>query len=215
MKILVVDNYDSFTYILVQYLGELGASPEVVKNDELTVTELIDRDPDAFLISPGPGRPENAGVSIDLIAAASGLKPILGVCLGHQAIVEAFGGKTISARRLMHGKTCNVLHNGKDLFDGIPSPTECMRYHSLIADPTDFPDDLEITAWTTEDKTEIMALRHRRHRTWGVQFHPESIGSKDGKEMVGNFLRMVGGEGRVQSARCKVQGNRGTIRGHR
>ncbi len=191
MKIFVLDNYDSFTYILVQYLGELGVELEVAMNDEITFNEIEALDPDAILVSPGPGRPENAGISVELIKRFSGAKPILGVCLGHQALVEAFGGKTVAAKRLMHGKTCQVEHDSTQLFEGIRSPTECMRYHSLIADPTNVPRQLRVTAWTEDVEREVMAVSHVEHLTTGVQFHPESIGTGAGKKMLENFVKLV------------------------
>jgi anthranilate synthase/aminodeoxychorismate synthase-like glutamine amidotransferase len=189
--ILVIDNYDSFTYNLVQYLGELGAEPVVRRNDETTVSELEKLAPAAIVISPGPGTPQQAGVSIDVIRKVGPKTPILGVCLGHQAIGEAYGGKVVRARELMHGKTSLVKHHGKDLFEDVPSPLEVMRYHSLTVDPPSLPDGLEVLAWAVHDDSEIHAMRHREHRVWGVQFHPESIMTQCGKQILSNFLRMA------------------------
>jgi anthranilate synthase/aminodeoxychorismate synthase-like glutamine amidotransferase len=189
--ILVIDNYDSFTYNLVQYLGELGAEPVVRRNDEITVSEIEKLAPAAIVISPGPGTPQQAGVSIDVIRKVGPKTPILGVCLGHQAIGEAYGGKVVRARELMHGKTSLVKHHGKDLFEDVPSPLEVMRYHSLTVDPPSLPDGLEVLAWAVHDDSEIHAMRHREHRVWGVQFHPESIMTQCGKQILSNFLRMA------------------------
>jgi anthranilate synthase/aminodeoxychorismate synthase-like glutamine amidotransferase len=189
--ILVIYNYDSFTYNLVQYLGELGAEPVVRRNDETTVSELEKLAPAAIVISPGPGTPQQAGVSIDVIRKVGPKTPILGVCLGHQAIGEAYGGKVVRARELMHGKTSLVKHHGKDLFEDVPSPLEVMRYHSLTVDPPSLPDGLEVLAWAVHDDSEIHAMRHREHRVWGVQFHPESIMTQCGKQILSNFLRMA------------------------
>jgi anthranilate synthase/aminodeoxychorismate synthase-like glutamine amidotransferase len=189
--ILVIDNYDSFTYNLVQYLGELGAEPVVRRNDETTVSELEKLAPAAIVISPGPGTPQQAGVSIDVIRKVGPKTPILGVCLGHQAIGEAYGGKVVRARELMHGKTSLVKHHGKDLFEDVPSPLEVMRYHSLTVDPPSLPDGLEVLAWAVHDDSEIHAMRHREHRVWGVPFHPESIMTQCGKQILSNFLRMA------------------------
>ena len=189
--ILVIDNYDSFTYNLVQYLGELGADPTVRRNDELSVEEITAMAPAAVVISPGPGTPASAGVSVDLIRRLGDRTPILGVCLGHQAIAEAYGGKVVRARQLMHGKTSMIVHNSVDLFAGIPSPLEVMRYHSLTVEPDSLPRDLEVIAWSRDDNTEIHAMRHRSHPVWGVQFHPESIMTQSGKEILSNFLRLA------------------------
>src|SRR5919199_6080035 len=174
--ILVIDNYDSFTYNLVQYLGELGEEVEVRRNDEVTVEEVEAHCcPDRILISPGPGTPDDAGVSLKMIEQFAGRVPVLGVCLGHQAIGEAFGGRGVRAERLMHGKTTPVAHTGHPLFEGIPSPVEAMRYHSLVVSPSDLPGELEVTAWSADRPSgqEIMALAHRVHPIFGVQFHPE------------------------------------------
>jgi anthranilate synthase component 2 len=189
--ILVIDNYDSFTYNLVQYLGELGADPVVRRNDEITADQVATLNPDAVVISPGPGTPAEAGVSIDVIKQLGEKTPILGVCLGHQAIAEAYGGKVVRAKELMHGKTSLVKHNGTDLFDGVPSPLEVMRYHSLTVDPPSLPDALDILAWGVHDDTEIHAMRHKAHPVWGVQFHPESVMTQSGKAILSNFLRMA------------------------
>ncbi len=189
--ILVIDNYDSFTYNLVQYLGELGADPVVRRNDEVSVEEIEKAEPDAIVISPGPGTPDSAGVSIDTVRKLGETIPILGVCLGHQAIAEAYGGKVVRAKKLMHGKTSMILHESKDLFADVPSPLEVMRYHSLIVDPGSLPDELEVIAWASEDRSEIHAMRHRTNPVWGVQFHPESIMTKSGKKILSNFLELA------------------------
>jgi len=186
--IVVIDNYDSFTYNLVQYLGTLGASPEVVRNDALTVEELSARPLEGLVISPGPGEPRDAGISEAAIRALSGRVPILGVCLGHQGIGEVFGGKVVRAARLMHGKTSPILHRGRGIFAGLDNPFEATRYHSLIVERDSLPEVLELAAWTPEG--EIMALKHREHETWGVQFHPESILTKPGLKLVENFLTL-------------------------
>ena len=192
--LLVIDNYDSFTWNLVQYAGELGAEPVVVRNDQETLDQLLARRPQAILISPGPCTPLEAGVSVPLIRRAAGKVPILGVCLGHQAIGEAFGGRVVRAGRLMHGKTTLIAHSGEELFDGVTSPVSVMRYHSLVVAPEQLPPELEVTAWSTDRPKgeEIMALRHREFLVWGVQFHPESIGTEGGKRIIANFLRLAG-----------------------
>jgi anthranilate synthase/aminodeoxychorismate synthase-like glutamine amidotransferase len=184
----VVDNYDSFTYNLVQYLGSLGATLEVWRNDAITATELEKKDLEGLVISPGPGVPSEAGVTEDAIRALSGTLPILGVCLGHQALGEVFGGKVIRADRIMHGKTSPILHKGRGLFAGLDNPFEATRYHSLIVERSSLPDVLELMAWTPEG--EIMGLRHKQHETWGVQFHPESILTKQGLKLIENFLTL-------------------------
>ena len=189
VRVLVVDNYDSFTYNLVQYLGELGAHVDVFKNDAIDVAGIRDRKPDAVLISPGPCTPNEAGVSLELIAALGASLPIFGVCLGHQAIGQAYGGRVVRADRLMHGKTSPILHDGRTIFRGLPSPFEATRYHSLLVERSSLPACLEITAWTAED--EIMGLRHREHRVEGVQFHPESVLTSQGKSLVANWLQRV------------------------
>ncbi len=191
--LFVLDNYDSFTYNLVQYLGELGAEPVVYRNDALSVADVLALRPRAAVLSPGPGAPSDAGILVPLAKALSGLVPVLGVCLGHQAIGEAFGGRVVRAERLMHGKTCPVVHSGDDLFAGIPSPVTGMRYHSLVVEPGSLPSDLEVTAWSGDRPKgrEIMAMKHRHHPTYGVQFHPESIGTEHGKRLLENFLRVT------------------------
>jgi anthranilate synthase/aminodeoxychorismate synthase-like glutamine amidotransferase len=192
--LLVLDNYDSFTYNLVQYAGELGAEPVVYRNDALAVHEALALQPQAIVISPGPCTPREAGISVDLIRAAAGRVPVLGVCLGHQAIGEAFGGRVVRAERLMHGKTTPVVHLDHPLFEEIPSPVEAMRYHSLVVAPEGLPPDLEIIAWSADrpPKSEIMALSHRSLPVFGVQFHPESVGTTAGKRLLFNFLSLAG-----------------------
>lgn len=187
--ILMIDNYDSFTYNLVQYLKQIGEGVEVKRNDAVSVEEVAVMAPQAIVISPGPGRPESAGVSLDLIRRFSGSIPILGVCLGHQAIAHAFGGKVIAAKRLMHGKTSAVSSDGKGVFSGIKENFQAMRYHSLAVEKESLPDCLEVTA-AAEDG-EIMGLRHRSHITEGIQFHPESIMTPVGKRLLRNFLKMI------------------------
>lgn len=189
--ILIIDNYDSFTYNLVQYLGELGADPIVRRNDEVTVEEISMLKPSALVISPGPGAPADAGVTVDVIRALGSIIPVLGVCLGHQAIAEAYGGKVVRAGRLMHGKTSLIEHDGKELFQSIESPLEVMRYHSLTVDRTSLPDELIVTAWDVDDETEVHAMKHRTHPVWGVQFHPESVMTRSGKTLLANFLRIA------------------------
>jgi len=191
--LLVLDNYDSFTYNLVQYFGELGAEPVVYRNDALSVEDVVRLRPSALVISPGPGTPAQAGIAVPLIRALAGETPILGVCLGHQAIGEAFGGKVVRADRLMHGKTCEVVHDEDELFEGMPSPMTGMRYHSLIVAPEGLPRDLVVTAWSADRPRaeEIMAMKHRHFPVYGVQFHPESVGTEFGKLLLGNFLRVA------------------------
>jgi anthranilate synthase/aminodeoxychorismate synthase-like glutamine amidotransferase len=184
--ILMIDNYDSFTYNLVQYLGELEEEVEVHRNDAISVDTIAEMQPDAILISPGPGNPDEAGISLDTVRHFAGRIPILGVCLGHQTIAQAFGGKVVRAGRLMHGKTSPVHHDGRTLFEGIPSPFEATRYHSLIVERESIPEEFEISAETAEG--EIMAMRHRRFPLEGVQFHPESILTQEGKRLLANFL---------------------------
>ena len=197
MKLLMIDNYDSFTFNLVQYLGELGATVEVVRNDALTVSEAIAKRPDAFVISPGPCTPKEAGISLELIREASGVVPILGVCLGHQALAAAFGGTIIRTGAIMHGKASPISHRDTDVFRGLPQPFAATRYHSLMADPSDLPDCLDVTAWTDDASPDgtlrriIMGLAHKSHATWGVQFHPESILTLAGKDLLGNFMALV------------------------
>jgi anthranilate synthase/aminodeoxychorismate synthase-like glutamine amidotransferase len=185
-RVLVIDNYDSFVYNLVQYLGELGAEPVVYRNDELTVADALALDADCILLSPGPGRPEDAGIMLDLIRSGAGVKPIFGVCLGHQAIGHVFGGEVVRARELMHGKTSLVNHHDVGVFAGLPNPLVATRYHSLVVEPSSVPDCLEVTA-TTDDGT-IMGLRHRDFPIEGVQFHPESILTAAGHDLLRNFL---------------------------
>ena len=196
--LLVLDNYDSFTYNLVQYAGELGADPVVYRNDALGVDEALALEPAAIVISPGPCTPREAGISVPLVraAAAAGV-PLLGVCLGHQAIGEAFGGDVVRAARLMHGKTTMVAHTTHPLFATLPSPFEAMRYHSLVVAPGTLPDELEVTAWSNDRPagSEIMALCHRELPVYGVQFHPESVGTDHGKRILSNFLALVTGRG--------------------
>ncbi len=184
---LVIDNYDSFTFNLVQYLGELGEHPEVHRNDRITLDEIASMQPDHILISPGPCTPHEAGISVELIKRFSGKIPILGVCLGHQSIAEAFGGKVIRAPRLMHGKTSPIEHDGSGVFAGLPSPFTATRYHSLIVEEP-LPEILQRTAWTGEG--ELMGLAHKSHPTFGVQFHPESILTEHGHRMLKNFLEV-------------------------
>jgi anthranilate synthase/aminodeoxychorismate synthase-like glutamine amidotransferase len=186
--LLVLDNYDSFTYNLVQYFGELGAELMVKRNDEITVAEVAALKPERICISPGPGTPREAGISSDLIRTLGPKIPVLGVCLGHQCIGEVFGGDVIRAGRLMHGKTSPIIHDGKGVFAGLPSPFEATRYHSLIVKRETVPDVLEITAETAEK--EIMGLRHREYPIHGVQFHPESILTLEGKQLLTNFLKL-------------------------
>jgi len=188
-RVLVIDNYDSFVYNLVQYLGELGATPVVYRHDAMSVYDIVALEPDAVLVSPGPGRPEDAGVSNALIERLAGETPILGVCLGHQCIGEVFGGTVVRAPAVMHGKTSLVHHRGDGVLAGLPAPFEATRYHSLVVDPDSVPDVLEVTA-TADDGT-VMALRHRRMAVEGVQFHPESILTEGGHRLLGNFLEQV------------------------
>jgi anthranilate synthase/aminodeoxychorismate synthase-like glutamine amidotransferase len=189
--LLLIDNYDSFTYNLVQAFLVLGAAVDVRRNDEITVAAALDLAPSHLCISPGPGTPYDAGISMDMIRAFAGRVPVLGVCLGHQSIVEVFGGKVVRARRLMHGKTSRIIHDGRTLFAGLPQECEVGRYHSLIAEESKMPEVLEISARTHED--EIMGARHRSLMVEGVQFHPESILSPDGPQLLGNFLTQSGG----------------------
>ena len=185
-KLLLIDNYDSFTYNLYQYLGELGADTTVVRNDEITAAEAVARRPDRIVISPGPGTPDQAGISLGLIRAAAGRIPLLGVCLGHQALGQAFGGRVGRAGVLMHGKTSEIRHDGRTVFRGLPDPFTATRYHSLIVERDTVPDCLEVSAWT-EDGT-VMGLRHRELALEGVQFHPESILTRAGHDLLRNFL---------------------------
>lgn len=186
--ILVIDNYDSFTYNLVQYLGELGQEPQVWRNDKITLEEIEELAPERIVISPGPCTPNEAGISIDVVNRFSGKLPILGVCLGHQSIGQAFGGRIVRAERLMHGKTSMIEHDGLSIYGGVPSPFEATRYHSLVVERSTLPDCLEISAETREG--EIMGLRHKEYPVEGVQFHPESILTSEGKNILSNFLTL-------------------------
>jgi anthranilate synthase component II len=188
--LLVIDNYDSFTYNLVQYLGELGAELVVRRNDEVTVEEIGRLEPRAIVISPGPGVPADAGVTVPVIREWGARIPILGVCLGHQAIAEAYGGEVVRARKVMHGKTSLVEHDGRELFRDLPNPLEVMRYHSLVVEPASLPEELEVTARSQDEPGEIHAFRHRAHPVWGVQFHPESVMTDRGRDLLGNFLEI-------------------------
>ena len=188
--LLVIDNYDSFTYNLAQYLGELGAEVRVERNDALTVADVEKLAPRRIVISPGPCTPNEAGISLELIEKLAGKIPILGVCLGHQAIGQAFGGRVIRAPKVMHGKTSPILHDGSGLFRNIPSPMQATRYHSLVVEPETLPPSLKVNARTAEG--EIMALSHAKLPVWGVQFHPESILTVDGKRLLTNFLEATG-----------------------
>jgi anthranilate synthase component 2 len=190
--LLMIDNYDSFTYNLVQYFGELGQKVSVYRNDEITPDEIEKIKPNYIVISPGPCTPNEAGISLELIERLSGNIPILGVCLGFQAIVQAFGGRIIGAKRIMHGKVSYILHNGKGVFDGLESPLNATRYHSLVAEQETLPDCFEVTAWTNDESgniEEIMGVRHRTLNVEGVQFHPESILTEHGHQMLNTFLQ--------------------------
>jgi anthranilate synthase/aminodeoxychorismate synthase-like glutamine amidotransferase len=198
-RLLMIDNYDSFTYNLVQYLGELGGAVDVRRNDAVSLDEIAAMRPDAVVISPGPCTPREAGVSVPLIQRFTGEIPILGVCLGHQAIGAAFGGAIVRAPRIMHGKTSPIHHDGRGVFAGLPDPFDATRYHSLVIDPATLPAELERTAWTAEG--EIMGVRHRRSFVEGVQFHPESILTLEGKRLLANFLaRLDAGHGPARAA---------------
>jgi len=190
MRVLVVDNYDSFVYILVQYLGELGAEPIVYRNDAITVPAALDLEPDAVLISPGPGRPEDAGASNEMITHFAGVAPVLGVCLGHQCIGEVYGADVVRAPLVMHGKTSPIRHQSVGVFENLPRPLEATRYHSLVVDRASIPDELEITAET--DDGVVMGLRHRTHDVEGVQFHPESVLTTAGHDLLANWLERAG-----------------------
>ncbi len=193
MKVLMIDNYDSFTYNLVQYLGELGAEVEVVRNDQIGVSKILSSDASHIMVSPGPCTPNEAGISMATIEALGGIKPILGVCLGHQSIGQVFGGRIIHANEIMHGKTSMVKHTGVGVFSGLADPFEATRYHSLVIDRHSLPECLEITAWTVNDDgsvDEIMGVRHKKLAIEGVQFHPESILTEYGHELLRNFLNM-------------------------
>ena len=189
--LLVIDNYDSFTYNLVQYLGELGETVEVRRNDAISVDDVGDLAPDAIVLSPGPCTPAEAGISVPLIQRWGATLPILGVCLGHQAIGDAYGGRVVRASRVMHGKTSRVEHDSRGVFEGLPNPLEVMRYHSLIVERASLPPELEITAVAVDDPTEVHGLRHKSHPVWGVQFHPESIMTQEGHALLANFLRLA------------------------
>ena len=186
--LLLIDNYDSFTFNLYQYLSELGAEVEVYRNDQLTVEDCLAMGPERIVVSPGPCSPDEAGISVDLIRAAAGKVPLLGVCLGHQAIGQAFGGQVVPAGEIMHGKTSMITHDGRGVFEGLPNPFEAIRYHSLAIEPSSVPAELEVTA--RSESGVIMGVRHRRLLVEGVQFHPESIVTKVGKDLLRNFLRM-------------------------
>ena len=184
--LLMIDNYDSFTYNLVQYFGELGEEIMVFRNDKITIPEIERLNPDKIVISPGPGVPSKAGISMEVIRKCTGRIPILGVCLGHQAIGEVFGGRVIRASRLMHGKTSLIYHDSRTIFQNLPNPFEATRYHSLLVEWESIPDCLEVSAWTEEK--EIMGIRHKQHRIEGIQFHPESILTREGKRLLKHFL---------------------------
>lgn len=200
--ILVLDNYDSFTYNLVQYLGELGETIEVRRNDAISVEDVGVLNPEAIVVSPGPCTPSEAGISVPLIQRWGAEIPIFGVCLGHQAIGEAYGGNVIRASRVMHGKISAITHDGTGLFESVPAPLNVMRYHSLVVEHSSLPASLEVTAVATDDPTEIHALRHREHPVWGVQFHPESILTQSGRQILKNFLAMS--RARAQSTKARV-----------
>lgn len=188
--LLVIDNYDSFTWNLVQLIGELGVEAVVKRNDEVSVDDVAEMAPERIVISPGPCTPVEAGISVDVIRRLGATTPILGVCLGHQAIGAAYGGEVVRARRIMHGKVSPIAHHGTDLFAGLPTPLNVTRYHSLILEPASLPAELEVIAWTDEDgwHDEIQAVRHREHPVRGVQFHPESIASEAGRDLIRNFM---------------------------
>jgi anthranilate synthase component 2 len=191
--ILLLDNYDSFTFNLYQYLGELGQEVKVVRNDALGAAEALELRPDRIVISPGPGAPDDAGISLELVRLAAGKVPLLGVCLGHQALGQCFGGRVVRAPKLMHGKTSMIHHDGRGIFEGLASPLEATRYHSLMVERESLPECLAVTAWT-EDGT-IMGIRHRDWPLEGVQFHPESILTASGREMLAGFLKLGGAGG--------------------
>jgi len=189
--LLVLDNYDSFTYNLVQYLGELGEKPVVKRNDEISVEDIGAMGVTRMVISPGPCTPTEAGITVSAIRRWGKTIPTLGVCLGHQAIGEAYGGKVVRAKTLMHGKTSRITHDGKGLFANVPDPLEVMRYHSLVVETDSLPAELEVVARSKDDPTEIHAMKHRQHPVWGVQFHPESILTQNGKDILRNFLMLA------------------------
>lgn len=195
--LLMIDNYDSFTYNLVQYFGELGETVTTIRNDQVTIDELFALKPDHVVVSPGPSDPDQAGISLQVIEYFSGKVPLLGVCLGHQAIGQTFGGTIIRAPKVIHGKTSSIHHDGEGVFLGLNQPLVQTRYHSLVIDPATVPDDLEITAWSHDESDEpeaIMGVRHKQLTVEGVQFHPESIASQQGHELLRNFLAVRGGE---------------------
>jgi anthranilate synthase/aminodeoxychorismate synthase-like glutamine amidotransferase len=189
--ILVIDNYDSFTYNLVQYLGELGADVVVKRNDEVTLDQIGDMDPDGLVLSPGPCAPAQAGITVAAIQRFGEHIPTLGVCLGHQAIGEAYGGEVVRAGKVMHGKTSQIEHKGDGVFAGLPSPMEVMRYHSLVVEPSSLPECLEVVAVAAHNQQEIHGMRHKRHPVYGVQFHPESVMTPHGKQLLRNFLELT------------------------
>jgi anthranilate synthase/aminodeoxychorismate synthase-like glutamine amidotransferase len=189
--LLVIDNYDSFTYNLVQYLGELGAELKVARNDEITLDQIGDLNPDGLVLSPGPCAPAQAGITVSAIQRFGEHIPTLGVCLGHQAIGQAYGGEVVRATKVMHGKTSRIEHKGEGVFVGIPSPMEVMRYHSLVVEPSSLPDCLEVVAVAADDPSEIHGVKHRKHPVYGVQFHPESVMTPAGKRLLQNFLEIT------------------------
>jgi anthranilate synthase component 2 len=190
--LLVIDNYDSFTYNLVQLIGSLGVEMVVKRNDEISLEDIQQMQPERIVISPGPCTPNEAGISVDVVKRFGPQVPLLGVCLGHQAIGQAYGGQVVRARRIMHGKTSPIAHTGVEIFEGLPTPLEVARYHSLVVDRDTLPKELKVLAWTNEAgfEDEIQALRHEQHPVWGVQFHPESIASEGGRELMSNFLKL-------------------------
>ncbi len=191
--ILLIDNYDSFTWNLVQAVGALGLESQVVRNDELASSDIAARQPSAILISPGPKTPAEAGISVEVAKEYSGRVPILGVCLGHQAIAAGFGGRVVRGPRVMHGKISEVYHDGRGIFDGVESPFSATRYHSLVVERETLPEELEVVAWAdSKDDGVIQSIRHREHETWGLQFHPESIGTEVGSTLLRNFLERAG-----------------------
>jgi anthranilate synthase component II len=188
--ILLIDNYDSFTYNIYQYLGEVGAKVLAIRNDKISIEEIEMMSPEAIVLSPGPGRPEHAGICVEVVKRLGGTIPILGICLGHEAIGYAYGGKIITAKKIMHGKESKVNHSEAFLFKGLPQLTSVMRYHSLVIERQSLPDTLEIVAESADDK-EIMAIKHKRHPVYGLQFHPESIGTETGKQIFLNFVEQI------------------------
>ncbi len=205
--ILILDNYDSFTWNLVQYLGEMGETLVVRRNDEITVEDVGAMAPEAIVLSPGPCTPTEAGITVPVIRRWGATIPMLGVCLGHQAIGEAYGGNVVRAARVMHGKTSDLVHQGSEIFEGLPSPLRVMRYHSLVVEPATLPAVLEVTARATDSADEIHALRHREHPVWGVQFHPESVLTEGGKRMLQNFLGLARARGRARTIAIGGQGS--------